>query len=374
MDSGQVYLLFHVDHRNVSVVPLADPIAAREDVGLNPCDEGTPSQFPVVRVVSGCDVYVGNAGKFPTATKYGQIVVPSFHVRAVPALDVDDRYINYLRNQEAPASIEPWTRQLLPRMAGLAPADYHADEQGRIAPEKHAKIAQALSRHLAASGEFSYSLTLPRLDPKKDPVADFLLNVKQGHCERFAGGLALMLRSLHIPVRIVKGYLGCEQEEKGRYLVRQDQAHSWVEALVPGDRPGTWQWLQLDPTPAANQMSDAIMPWLNWIWVRVSNPDYLWKSMVMDYNKEKQAEAIDKLERVWKRVVSGHWSVVSGPDAAGHWSLTTGHWLLGAIGVVGFVYWGYRRGWFSSHAKRPARMGAPPTFDLLQSSLEGAGP
>ena len=37
---------------------------------------------------------------------------------------------------------------------------------------------------------------------------DFLVNVKQGHCERFASALALMLRSQGIPSRVVVGFRG----------------------------------------------------------------------------------------------------------------------------------------------------------------------
>ena len=48
----------------------------------------------------------------------------------------------------------------------------------------------------ATSGEFAYTLKLERIDRDSDPVEEFLTATKAGHCQRFAGALALMLRSL----------------------------------------------------------------------------------------------------------------------------------------------------------------------------------
>ena len=57
--------------------------------------------------------------------------------------------------------------------------------------------------------------------------------------------MALMLRSLDIPSRIVTGYYGGDKNEYGGYIIiRQSNAHSWIEALI-ADR-----WKTFDPTPA----------------------------------------------------------------------------------------------------------------------------
>lgn len=79
-----------------------------------------------------------------------------------------------------------------------------------------------------------------------DPLAAFLFEVKQGNCEYFASSLAIMLRSLGIPTRVVNGYLGGEWNPYGEYLlIRQTNAHSWVEAYI-----GEEGWVTLDPTPS----------------------------------------------------------------------------------------------------------------------------
>ena len=119
-----------------------------------------------------------------------------------------------------------------------------ADIQGKAA---------ALDAYLRESGEFRYSLQMSIEDPNLDPVEDFLLNRKAGHCEYFASALALLLRSVDIPSRVVNGFKGGDHNAvSGIITVRQKHAHSWVEALVgrAEDNNQSPIWLTLDPTPA----------------------------------------------------------------------------------------------------------------------------
>jgi protein-glutamine gamma-glutamyltransferase len=105
--------------------------------------------------------------------------------------------------------------------------------------EKAAAVEQYLSTH------FGYTLELPR-SLARDPVADFLFERKHGHCEYFASSMAVMLRSLRIPSRMVTGFRGGEYNDlTGQYVVRASDAHSWVEAYFPGSG-----WISFDPTPA----------------------------------------------------------------------------------------------------------------------------
>lgn len=136
--------------------------------------------------------------------------------------------------------------------------------------------ARALEWYLRDSGAFGYTLTLDVVDPDLDPVIDFLVNRKEGHCEYFASALALLLRSVGIPSRMVNGFKGGDWNGLARMLnVRQKHAHSWVEAhlgdrVVPVDsktdqetsfesggerrRP---EWIVLDPTPG-NERDQAV--------------------------------------------------------------------------------------------------------------------
>ena len=92
---------------------------------------------------------------------------------------------------------------------------------------------------------FGYTLQLPQTEVK-DPVANFLFERKQGHCEYFASSMAVMLRTLGIPSRVVNGFRSDEFNDiTGNYVVRAKDAHSWVEAYFPG-----YGWQTFDPTPA----------------------------------------------------------------------------------------------------------------------------
>ena len=56
-----------------------------------------------------------------------------------------------------------------------------------------------------------------------------------GNCEYFAAAMAVMLRSLDVPARVVGGFQRGEWNPYGRYfMVRLSDAHAWVEAYVEG--------------------------------------------------------------------------------------------------------------------------------------------
>ena len=121
--------------------------------------------------------------------------------------------------------------QLAEQITASSPSNY----------EKALAIEQYLRTH------FGYTLQLPRARPQ-DPLANFLFERKQGHCEYFASSMAVMLRTLGIPSRIVNGFRGGEFNDlTGQYVVRASNAHSWVEAYFPG-----FGWISFDPTPAAS--------------------------------------------------------------------------------------------------------------------------
>jgi len=102
--------------------------------------------------------------------------------------------------------------------------------------------AVALEAYLKS--HYGYTLQLPRT-PVDDPVANFLFDRKQGHCEYFAASMAVMLRTLQIPSRVVNGFRSDEfNDVTGNYVVRAKDAHSWVEAYFPA-----YGWVTFDPTP-----------------------------------------------------------------------------------------------------------------------------
>ncbi len=91
---------------------------------------------------------------------------------------------------------------------------------------------------------YTYSLKVDPPAEGMDPVEDFLFRTRKGYCEHYATSMVLMLRSIGIPARVVSGFLGGEYNRYGGYLiVRQSDAHTWVEAAIDG------HWVRFDPTP-----------------------------------------------------------------------------------------------------------------------------
>jgi protein-glutamine gamma-glutamyltransferase len=116
-------------------------------------------------------------------------------------------------------------------------------EQVTAPPENEFDKAEAIERYLRTN--YQYTLELPTTQPA-DPIANFLFERKRGHCEYFASAMAVMLRAIGIPSRVVNGFRSDEFNDlTDNYVVRAKDAHSWVEAYFPG-----YGWQTFDPTPA----------------------------------------------------------------------------------------------------------------------------
>jgi len=165
-----------------------------------------------------------------------------------------------------------------------------------IPPDDFRARAAALEHWLRESGEYRYSLQMDVTDPDLDPVEDFVVNRKSGHCEYFASALALLLRSIDIPTRMVNGFKGGDYNAMvGVMTVRQKHAHSWVEALVARTTSplGLEQqpvWLTLDPTPADQRnesvsrvggMAGNFRQFTDFI-------RYIWIFYIVGFNSERQ--------------------------------------------------------------------------------------
>ncbi|MDI3326498.1 DUF3488 and transglutaminase-like domain-containing protein [Pontibacterium granulatum] len=91
---------------------------------------------------------------------------------------------------------------------------------------------------------FTYTLKPPKLG--RDSIDKFMFETQRGFCGHFSSSMVFMLRSVGIPARVVAGYQGGEWNPYENYLVvRQYDAHAWVEAWLP--QKG---WIRIDPTAA----------------------------------------------------------------------------------------------------------------------------
>jgi transglutaminase-like putative cysteine protease len=138
--------------------------------------------------------------------------------------------------------------------------------------------ALLLERYLMTN--YAYTLQLPRIAPQ-DPLADFLFVRKRGHCEYFASSMAIMLRTLGIPSRVVNGFRTSEFNDlTSNYVIRASSAHSWVEAYFPGSG-----WISFDPTP--NAPLTAATGW-NRVLLYVDAMASFWREWVVNYDVNHQ--------------------------------------------------------------------------------------
>ncbi|MFT3802925.1 MAG: DUF3488 and transglutaminase-like domain-containing protein [Burkholderiaceae bacterium] len=105
---------------------------------------------------------------------------------------------------------------------------------------------QRIDRVLAWFGQAPFRYTLSPPVWGTHGIDEFLFDTGAGFCEHYASATTFLLRAMDIPARIVTGYQGGEPNPvNGSWLVRQGDAHAWVEAWL--DDQG---WVRVDPVNA----------------------------------------------------------------------------------------------------------------------------
>ncbi len=127
-----------------------------------------------------------------------------------------------------------------PRIDGLAQ---------EMTKNQDSRLDKALGIEYFLKGNYEYSLD--NLSAKADdPLYDFLIETKAGHCEYFATAQAVLMRSIGIPTRVVNGFrLGEFNDFSNYFIVRQSDAHSWVEGYFPN-----LGWVEFDSTPSIDRV------------------------------------------------------------------------------------------------------------------------
>jgi hypothetical protein len=242
--------------------------------------------------------------------RYRQSVLPGDDMRW-PAPHIDNGYLVALLQQPVP-QLEEWTIGVLRRLenspnmlaaGSLPPPSLSGSERGfYLAPEQWEPVARALTSFLARGGGYSHSYERHWQDRGLDPAYDFLINVRKGPCEHFATALMLMLRSVGIPARVAKGYVGAESRGDGTYLVRRSHAHSWVEVLIPAPQRGAedYDFLTLDPTPKVDDSQPFSLA--QWWQQSQESGRQMWQSLIVEYNADLQADLMVRLKAVALRL------------------------------------------------------------------------
>jgi hypothetical protein len=289
-------------------------------------------------------------------------------------------YLELMLSNPLPQLV-PWTEDLLRRLEqdpryGLK--GVRQEDVGPVIlvkPDHWATVARALSNYLSSGGAYTHTLEQRRQDEALDPVLDFLFNLKKGHCERFAAALTLMLRSVGIPARIVKGYHGLEHQGDGLYVVRQSQIHAWVEALVPArEDPEKFDWLTLDPTPDAGSSSGPPFSFVQ-LWKQSQKSgEFFWKELIVGYDSANQADLMARLRagellRDWRTfLVLGALAAVGG---VAWWLWRPARTAAGAGQAVAVAFYARLLGLLAGAGLRPARGQTPREFAASAAAALG---
>lgn len=244
-----------------------------QTIYLEPID--TPVLFALARPVA-------LQGNFQLLTKdsEGAITIPRYSPERVSYKVFSDTTlpnVERLRADNTQYSIQSQRYLKLPdefdkRISDLAQ---------KIIRESGAKNRYDRAKAVESFLQNNFGYTLELKAGGEEPLADFLFNVREGHCEYFATAMAVMLRTQGIATRVVNGFQQGEYNETADvYVVRQRDAHSWVEVYFPKENA----WIPFDPTPPAGKFGE-------------ENP----ANVVSQFNKY-----IEALETFWIQYVVGY--------------------------------------------------------------------
>jgi hypothetical protein len=185
--------------------------------------------------------------------------------RTPPAVQsAGDTGVSAITYQQKPENLDP-------RIAKLA---------DQVSRNENTPFQKAIAIEKYLSTNYGYTLQQPSVPPR-DPIANFLFERKQGHCEYFASAMVLMLRTIGISSRVVNGFHGGQYNDvTGSYIVRASDAHSWVEAYF-----SEYGWYTFDPTPS----SPAAPPTWSRFYLYLDAMREFWHNWVVNYDTGRQS-------------------------------------------------------------------------------------
>lgn len=188
----------------------------------------------------------------------------------------------------------------------------------------------------------TYSYSLSKKETVQSPLEDFLFVRRSGNCEYFSAALAVMLRTLGIPARVVGGFQRGEWNPYGRYyMVRLSDAHAWVEAYFDG-----LGWVTLDPSPRA-QVDPGSGPWA--LSLQFDAARMRWYRYVVNWSLQDQRSMVSTVQRQAQDLRFAF----SWPS---QWGIPP--WIVfgGGPAIAIAIVWLMRRFRFGGVARRAARM------------------
>jgi transglutaminase-like putative cysteine protease len=107
---------------------------------------------------------------------------------------------------------------------------------------------KAIEQYFSFNGYFYETKDVAVPGEQEDYVDQFLFETKKGYCDNFSTSMIVLLRSVGIPARWVKGYTSGQLVHSGEngmnvYEITNNNAHSWVEVYFEGVG-----WVPFEPT------------------------------------------------------------------------------------------------------------------------------
>ncbi len=266
-----------------------------------------------------------------SAFKYQAVSLDPGTLPVAPDLEDRERYL------DLPQALDPQIR-------ALATQQTLPDDSALVAAQK-----------LTSFLKNRYEYTLDQ-EPSDDPLRDFLFQTRRGHCEHFATALAVLLRSLGHPTRVVGGFFGGERIGEA-YVLRGGDAHAWTQVFVDGRG-----WVAFDATPDSGRpsASSRLIAAVLGLYERI---DGFWRRRVIDYSILDQVELARALVRP--------------PDSeltqGGRRDLLPSKQAVGAAALVGLAVFGVFFVVTRLADRRKPRARATAFLDRLERALDSSG-
>jgi transglutaminase-like putative cysteine protease len=288
-------------------------------------------------------------------------------LRSAPALMPQDYGVYLQIPEELPECASPQTPQ---SREDIDPACRVRDLARFITRDADNQFDKALAIESWLRSNLDYTLKMES-PGEVEPVEFFLFQRQKGHCEYFSSAMAILGRSVGLPIRNVNGFLGGEWNEYDDYIaVRAGDAHSWVEVYFAG-----YGWVTFDPTPGGESdlLGRGSAGFLDRMRRIADTMRFKWFKWVIEYDLYQQLKLFKDLGKKLKGSANKYFkSPLKGAKdwAKRHRKKAAALVILVGVGILLFALWRRRRRGIGpqSQGKRSKRVRDPVVTHYLAAS------